>query len=432
MKSVQHSDLKRVKQIAMNGYYSVLTTIDLFVLSFMGLLTRLSESLNKKQKRGFFLAFALIAGISVMEIVTLAVDGAPAKYRWLNIASNFLGFGLSPAVAICLVYVQDRKSAPRQNLRFAVGCEIAYLLFLAFSIPFGTVFSVSADNVYSRGTHFHIYIAVYFAAIFYLSLATILTARAFQNRSRALIYPLIVFLTAETIVQVALPDLHVTWLCVTLLAVLYYIYCTEMWNQLDALTGLLNQSSYLHRTAEMTRRGLRWADYYAREECMVANAVPTAEGAVQVAMEELPITLHSARVLILGFGRVGKLTAHRMGALGAKVTVSAQSYEDLAWAAAYGYETDRLEDLAWELGGFDLVVNTIPAPVLDERRLRWVDPGAFLLDLASAPGGIDRAAAQRRNLQVLQAPGLPGRVAPVTAAAAIRDAVYHILWEQEA
>ncbi len=230
----------------MNGYYSVLTTIDLFVLSFMGILTRLSESLNKKQKRGFFLAFALIAGISVMEIVTLAVDGAPAKYRWLNIASNFLGFGLSPAVAICLVYVQDRKSAPRQKLRFAVGFEIAYLLFLAFSIPFGTVFSVSADNVYSRGTHFHIYIAVYFAAIFYLSLATILTARAFQNRSRALIYPLIVFLTAETIVQVALPDLHVTWLCVTLLAVLYYIYCTEMWNQLDALTGLLNQSSYLH------------------------------------------------------------------------------------------------------------------------------------------------------------------------------------------
>ena len=178
--------------------------------------------------------------------------------------------------------------------------------------------------------------------------------------------------------------------------------------------------------------GVELLDCFEREDLALLNAVPTAEGAVQVAMEELPITLHSARVLILGFGRVGKLTAHRMGALGAKVTVSAQSYEDLAWAAAYGYETDRLEDLAWELGGFDLIVNTIPAPVLDERRLRWVDPGAFLLDLASAPGGIDRAAAQRRNLQVLQAPGLPGRVAPVTAAAAIRDAVYHILWEQEA
>lgn len=49
---------------------------------------------------------------------------------------------------------------------------------------------------------------------------------------------------------------------------------------------------------------------------MVANAVPTAEGAVQVAMEELPFTLHSARVLILGFGRVGKLTAHPDGSPG--------------------------------------------------------------------------------------------------------------------
>ena len=178
-------------------------------------------------------------------------------------------------------------------------------------------------------------------------------------------------------------------------------------------------------------RGLRLLDYYAREECMVANAVPTAEGAVQVAMEELPFTLHSARVLVLGFGRVGKLTAHRMGALGAKVTVCAQGYADLAWAAAYGYETMWLEKLAWELGGYDLIVNTIPAQVLDRRRLRWVSPGAFLLDLASAPGGVDQAAAKSRGLRVLQAPGLPGRTAPVTAAAAIRDAVYHILWELE-
>ena len=106
--------------------------------------------------------------------------------------------------------------------------------------------------------------------------------------------------------------------------------------------------------------------------------------------------------------------------------------EDLAEAAAYGHETGRLETLSCELGGFDLIVNTIPAQVLDRRRLQWVNPGAFLLDLASAPGGVDRAAAKELGLRVLQAPGLPGRTAPVTAAAAIRDSVYHILWELEA
>lgn len=179
-------------------------------------------------------------------------------------------------------------------------------------------------------------------------------------------------------------------------------------------------------------RGIRLFDYYAREECMVANAIPTAEGAVQVAMEQLPFTLHGARVLILGFGRVGKLTAHRMGNLGARVTVSAESYADLAWARAYGHEGHRLRELFCELGGFDLIVNTIPAVVLSRRRLQWVNPEAFLLDLASAPGGVDREAAEEFGIRVLRAPGLPGRTAPVTAAGAIRDSVYHILLEWEA
>ncbi len=239
----------------MNGYFYVLTAIDLFVLSFMCILTKFSESLNKKQKRGFFLAFALIAGISVLEVVTLAVDGAPAGYRWLNILSNYLGFGLSPAVSLCLVYVMDRKKMVNFWFRAAVCCEGCYLLFLALSIPAGLVFSVSEDNVYSRGPYFCIYILMYLAAIVYLSASTIVTAREFQNRSRVLIYPLMLFLTIETIIQVALPSLHVTWLCVTLLSVLYFIYCSEMWNQLDALTGLLNQDSYLNRTAEMRRSG---------------------------------------------------------------------------------------------------------------------------------------------------------------------------------
>lgn len=239
----------------MNGYFYVLTAIDLFVLSFMCILTKFSESLNKKQKRGFFLAFALIAGISVLEVVTLAVDGAPAGYRWLNILSNYLGFGLSPAVSLCLVYVMDRKKMVNFWFRAAVCCEGGYLLFLALSIPAGLVFSVSGDNVYSRGPYFCIYILMYLAAIVYLSASTIVTAQEFQNRSRALIYPLMLFLTIETIIQVALPSLHVTWLCVTLLSVLYFIYCSEMWNQLDALTGLLNQNSYLNRTAEMRRSG---------------------------------------------------------------------------------------------------------------------------------------------------------------------------------
>ena len=129
-----------MKQATMNGYFYVLTAIDLFVLSFMCILTKLSESLNKKQKQGFFFAFALIAVISVLEVVTLAVDGTPAGYRWLNILSNYLGFGLSPGVCLCLVYVMDRKQRMNRWFRAAVCCEACYLLFLALSNPKTAIF----------------------------------------------------------------------------------------------------------------------------------------------------------------------------------------------------------------------------------------------------------------------------------------------------
>lgn len=236
-------------------YFLVLTTIDLFVLTFMCILTKLSETLNSKQKRGFFLAFVLIGVISILEVITILVDGAPVHLRWLNILSNYLGFGLSPAVSLCLVYVLDKKQGVRRGFKTAVACEAAYLISLALMLPGGMVFSVSEENLYSRGDFFAFYVTAYFAALVYLAACTAITARVFQNRSRVLIYPLIVFLAAETIIQIALPQLHVTWLCVTLLSVLYFIYCSEMWNQIDALTGLLNQNSYLNRTAEMRRSG---------------------------------------------------------------------------------------------------------------------------------------------------------------------------------
>ena len=238
----------------MDKYFYVLTAIDVFVLGFMCILTKLSETLNSKQKRGFFLAFVLIGVISILEVITILVDGAPVHLRCLNILSNYLGFGLSPAVSLCLVYVLDKKQGVRRGFKTAVACEAAYLISLALMLPGGMVFSVSEENLYSRGDFFAFYVTAYFAALVYLAACTAITVRVFQNRSRVLIYPLIVFLAAETIIQIILPQLHVTWLCVTLLSVLYFIYCSEMWNQLDALTGLLNQNSYLNRTAEMSER----------------------------------------------------------------------------------------------------------------------------------------------------------------------------------
>lgn len=154
-------------------------------------------------------------------------------------------------------------------------------------------------------------------------------------------------------------------------------------------------------TALAEKYDLRLCDYFAREELAVANAVPTAEGAVQLAMEELPITLHRAKVLVLGFGRLGKLAAQRFAALGAKVTVAARKWSDLAWAEAYGYGTERIDRLEGWLCAYDLVVNTVPSRVLDGNCLADLRSGCLVIDLASKPGGADVGKGSADDLQVL-------------------------------
>lgn len=176
-------------------------------------------------------------------------------------------------------------------------------------------------------------------------------------------------------------------------------------------------------------RGLTIRDYFTREELAVANAVPTAEGAVQLAMEHLPITIHGARVLVVGFGRVGRMTAQRFSALGARVSVAARKYGQLAWAQSMGFGAEQLDRLAGWLCGYDLVVNTVPARVLGRTELEDLRTDCLILDLASKPGGVDLSAAGELGLTVIWALSLPGKVAPVTAGAAIRNTIYNMLHE---
>ena len=180
---------------------------------------------------------------------------------------------------------------------------------------------------------------------------------------------------------------------------------------------------------EAEKRSLRLFDYYEREECKIANAVPTAEGAVQVAMENMPITLHGARVLVIGYGRVGTLCAHRLKSIGAKVTVAARNCEDWAWAKAFGYGIEDSRRLLHWLGGYDLIINTVPVMMLDREHLERVSHGVFIIDLASKPGGVDLAAARELGINAVSLPGIPGRSAPVSSAKAIMEAVYNVLRE---
>lgn len=186
-----------------------------------------------------------------------------------------------------------------------------------------------------------------------------------------------------------------------------------------APTYLLDQASSL---------GLTIREYLRREELAIANAVPTAEGAVQLAMEALPVTIHSSSILILGFGRVGQCTAARFSALGAHVTAAARSSAQRALARSMGLSAVSLSGLTALGQNWDLVINTIPAIVCRKKELLSFGT-PVLLELASSPGGFEMDAVQTLQLRHIPAPGLPGKVAPATAARDIQRTLYAMLEE---
>ena len=177
-------------------------------------------------------------------------------------------------------------------------------------------------------------------------------------------------------------------------------------------------------------RGLTLTDFFSREELSVRNAVPTAEGAIEAAMRNLPVTLHGTPCLVVGFGRIGKLLAHDLKVLGAQVTVSARKLSDLAWIDAFGYRGEYTNRLAGKLGSFRVIFNTVPQQVVGETLLRELSPDCLLIELSSA-SGFDLAAVEKLRLNYVKAAGLPGKVAPETAARAIKETLCKLMEGQE-
>ncbi|MBR5371060.1 MAG: hypothetical protein IK130_02490 [Oscillospiraceae bacterium] len=138
---------------------------------------------------------------------------------------------------------------------------------------------------------------------------------------------------------------------------------------------------------EISDAGYSVYDYARDEAFILRNAVPTAEGAVEIAMRELPVTLQGTKCLILGGGRVCAAVRSRFAALGAAVTVAARSARDLADAAADGCRTLPLSMLSDVAADSMLIINTIPALILSAELLAAVRPDALIIDLASKPGG---------------------------------------------
>lgn len=186
-------------------------------------------------------------------------------------------------------------------------------------------------------------------------------------------------------------------------------------------------SRLLRRTGDYS--GTVIMDYLDREELAVLNAVPTAEGALEIAMRNSPKTINASTCLVAGYGRIGKVLSRLLLAMGAHVTVSARKLNDLTWIRLNGCNAIPTEDIA-KSGRYDIIFNTIPSLVFDRDTLIKTAKNALVIDLASAPGGVDFDEAGRLGIKAIHALSLPGKVAPVTAGEIIKNTIYNMVREE--
>lgn len=168
----------------------------------------------------------------------------------------------------------------------------------------------------------------------------------------------------------------------------------------------------------------RIIDYMSREDLSLKNAVPTAEGAVQLALEELPVTLSGLPVLIVGMGRIGTSLAVILKGFGADITAAVRSAKGTGKARIIGIKSVCMKDIG---NNYSLVFNTAPELIFDRQTLQKFSNETLFIDLASRPGGFDFESAAELGKKVIWALGIPGKTAPVTAGEIVAETIAGIL-----
>ena len=168
---------------------------------------------------------------------------------------------------------------------------------------------------------------------------------------------------------------------------------------------------------KLAAKGVKLLELLDCDEFITLNAIPTGEGIIQTAMENSKITIRGSNALILGFGKVGKYASYLFKNLGADVVVATRDlHSEIAQGFGYGYKGVLLKNLGDAAGEADYIINSIPFRYLDAAALNKVKKESLIIDAASAPYGVDFEYANRNGIKALLVPGLPGLVAPRTAA----------------
>lgn len=217
---------------------------------------------------------------------------------------------------------------------------------------------------------------------------------------------------------------------------------TKVWKQ-ETLNDILNKNLVngtlvlggcfsKEQTELLQRRDIHYLDFMEDKVVTEENAVATAEGTIAELVNNSPYNIDEAKIIVTGYGCCGKAIAQRLKALGARVTVLARRREVRKEAKKDGFYAVDFAFGPEEAMGTAMLVNTVPAPVVTRTILRELPRDAYILDIASSPGGCDFACAKEYGIRADLVLGIPGKYAPKESAYILERAIERfVLREKE-
>lgn len=203
---------------------------------------------------------------------------------------------------------------------------------------------------------------------------------------------------------------------------------------LESLGSILQSGQYFFAgsipeffNTALLEKGVSTCDFMNEEEIVFYNTVATAEGAICEAISRSPYNLHRSSCLVLGYGKCGRTLVSYLKGMFCNVTVCARSSKARAEAGILADQAIDMHQLKQNPEHFTFIFNTVPDLMLTKNLLEKLHSNTLIIDIATAPGGVDYEAAARLGLSAHLCPGLPGKYAPKSSADAMIRFITHQL-----
>ncbi len=170
-------------------------------------------------------------------------------------------------------------------------------------------------------------------------------------------------------------------------------------------------------------------DILKRDDFAYFNAIPTAEGAIKIAIENTNFTLWGANILVCGFGRVAKILISRLVGFCPNLYVCARNSTAFSLLDSFNVKKFHTKDLCEHINKFDIIFNTADATLFDKEVLKNAKKDSLFIELASGNIGFSKEFIESNYIRFVSAPALPGKTAPYTAGKILAETVLNILRE---